>query len=62
MINQPKGEITLLIEGKRESRVETPTESQLEEELRELISNGHSLSTVISPTNVLGNQVHRTSK
>ncbi|TYI21010.1 hypothetical protein ES332_A06G007900v1 [Gossypium tomentosum] len=39
---QPKGEITLLIEGNSNSSVETPSESQLENDLRELISNGHS--------------------
>lgn len=42
---QPKGEITFLIEGKA-NVVETPSESQLENELRELISVGHSLSEV----------------
>lgn len=46
LIRQPKGEITLLIEGKEETKPENPTESQLEEELRVLISDGHSLSTV----------------
>ncbi|KAK2971490.1 hypothetical protein RJ640_020896 [Escallonia rubra] len=45
--HQPKGEITFLIEGKAFSVVETPSESQLENELRELISNGHSLSTIV---------------
>ncbi|KAA8528686.1 hypothetical protein F0562_036041 [Nyssa sinensis] len=43
---QPKGEITLLIEGKA-IMVETPSESQLENELRELISRGHSLSEAV---------------
>lgn len=45
--HQPRGEITVLIEGKEDTPVETPSESQLENELRELISNGHSLSTVM---------------
>ncbi|KAE9458614.1 hypothetical protein C3L33_09489, partial [Rhododendron williamsianum] len=43
---QPKGEITFLIEGKA-NVVETPSESQLENELRELISVGHSLSEAV---------------
>ncbi|KAL1192851.1 hypothetical protein V5N11_005835 [Cardamine amara subsp. amara] len=47
LILQPKGEITLLIEGKEETKAENPTESQLEEELRALISDGHSLSTAV---------------
>uniref|UniRef100_A0A1J3HVJ1 Ribosomal RNA small subunit methyltransferase I n=2 Tax=Noccaea caerulescens TaxID=107243 RepID=A0A1J3HVJ1_NOCCA len=47
LIRQPKGEITLLIEGKEETKPENPTESQLEEELRVLISDGHSLSTAV---------------
>lgn len=42
----PRGEITVLVERKENSPVETPSESQLEDELRDLISNGHSLSTV----------------
>jgi 16S rRNA C1402 (ribose-2'-O) methylase RsmI len=46
--HQPKGEITLLIEGKTKSTVETPSECQLENELRNLISSGHSLSTVMT--------------
>ncbi|XP_004293196.1 PREDICTED: uncharacterized protein LOC101303306 [Fragaria vesca subsp. vesca] len=45
--HQPRGEITVLIEGKEDTPVETPSESQLENELRELISNGHSLSTAV---------------
>ncbi|PWA75220.1 tetrapyrrole (Corrin/Porphyrin) methylase [Artemisia annua] len=44
---QPKGEITFLIEGKPICEVETPSEDQLENELRELISNGHTLSTAV---------------
>ncbi|KFK36178.1 hypothetical protein AALP_AA4G088300 [Arabis alpina] len=47
LIRQPKGEITLLIEGKKETKAESPTESQLEEALRELISDGHSLSGAV---------------
>ncbi|KAI7987316.1 Ribosomal RNA small subunit methyltransferase I [Camellia lanceoleosa] len=43
---QPKGEITFLIEGKANCVVETPSESQLENELRELISRGQCLSSV----------------
>ncbi|XP_010254694.1 PREDICTED: uncharacterized protein LOC104595599 isoform X3 [Nelumbo nucifera] len=45
--HQPKGEITLLIEGKAKSIVEAPSEAQLECELRDLISHGHSLSTAV---------------
>ncbi|XP_058106011.1 uncharacterized protein LOC131249342 isoform X3 [Magnolia sinica] len=41
---QPKGEITLLIEGKENSVDEVPSETQLEHDLRDLISNGQSLS------------------
>ncbi|KAK9050585.1 hypothetical protein SSX86_030445 [Deinandra increscens subsp. villosa] len=44
---QPKGEITFLIEGKPISEAETPSETQLENELGALISNGHSLSTAV---------------
>lgn len=44
---QPKGEITFLIEGKPICEVEAPSEGQLENELRELISNGHTLSTAV---------------
>ncbi|CAF2318074.1 BnaA10g28220D [Brassica napus] len=47
LIRQPKGEITLLIEGKEETKAENPTESQLEQELAVLISDGHSLSTAV---------------
>ncbi|XP_017243192.2 uncharacterized protein LOC108215278 isoform X1 [Daucus carota subsp. sativus] len=43
----PKGEITFLIEGKAVCIAETPSESQLENELGELISNGHSLSEAV---------------
>lgn len=44
---QPKGEITFLIEGKTTCEVENQSEDQLENELGELISNGHSLSTAV---------------
>lgn len=47
---QPKGEITLLIEGKEKSIVEAPSECELENQLRDLISSGHSLSTVMAST------------
>ncbi|KAJ0981642.1 hypothetical protein J5N97_009897 [Dioscorea zingiberensis] len=44
---QPRGEITLLIEGKANSVVEIPSDSQIEHHLKVLISNGHSLSTAV---------------
>ncbi|KAI3807337.1 hypothetical protein L1987_23263 [Smallanthus sonchifolius] len=44
---QPKGEITFLIESKPICEAESPSETQLEDELRALISNGHSLSTAL---------------
>nr|XP_043636769.1 ribosomal RNA small subunit methyltransferase I [Erigeron canadensis] len=44
---QPKGEITFLIEGKPHCEIETPTEAQLENDLAELISNGHTLSEAV---------------
>lgn len=47
LAHQPKGEITFLIEGKSISTEESPSESQLENELRELISEGHSLSMAV---------------
>lgn len=47
LIRQPKGEITLLIEGKEETKAENPTESQLEQELAVLIADGHSLSSAV---------------
>lgn len=43
---EPKGEITLLIEGKANSVNNVPSNDQLELELKELISKGHSLSMV----------------
>ncbi|KAI3989198.1 hypothetical protein MKX01_033234 [Papaver californicum] len=45
--NQPKGEITLLIEGISARIPEAPSEDQLEQELRNLISNGHTLSMAV---------------
>ncbi|KAF6144138.1 hypothetical protein GIB67_004811 [Kingdonia uniflora] len=45
--HQPKGEITLLLEGSRIPIVETPSESQLEHMLRDSISNGCSLSMAV---------------
>ncbi|KAG6503302.1 hypothetical protein ZIOFF_035613 [Zingiber officinale] len=44
---QPKGEITLLIEGKMASDENELTDDQLELELKELISKGHSLSVAV---------------
>lgn len=44
--HQPKGEITVLVEGKAICVVETPSEDQLEKELRGLLSAGHNLSMV----------------
>ncbi|GLT57980.1 hypothetical protein SLA2020_309090 [Shorea laevis] len=44
---QPKGEITLLIDGKANCIEETPSECQLENELRQLITRGHSLSSAV---------------
>ncbi|XP_057434996.1 uncharacterized protein LOC130727770 isoform X2 [Lotus japonicus] len=45
-IRQPKGELTILIEGQANSKVEPPSDIQLESELRELIASGESLSTI----------------
>ncbi|CAI9116816.1 OLC1v1018076C1 [Oldenlandia corymbosa var. corymbosa] len=45
--NQPKGEITFLVEGKAASAEETPSESQLEKDLGEMISKGYSLSEAV---------------
>ncbi|KAJ8540961.1 hypothetical protein K7X08_001777 [Anisodus acutangulus] len=47
LAHQSKGEITFLIEGKLTSIDESPSESQLENELRELISEEHSLSMAV---------------
>ncbi|KAM6574194.1 hypothetical protein CsatA_022521 [Cannabis sativa] len=46
-VHKPKGEITLLIEGKAKPAVETPSDCELEKELSHLISNGHSLSSAV---------------
>lgn len=43
----PKGEITLLVEGNKNCVEETPSELQLEDELGQLISSGHSLSSAV---------------
>jgi 16S rRNA (cytidine1402-2'-O)-methyltransferase len=48
--HQPKGEITLLIEGTAKAIIEPPSECELENKLRDLISSGHSLSTVMAST------------
>ncbi|GMQ10715.1 hypothetical protein CsSME_00053609 [Camellia sinensis var. sinensis] len=48
LTRQPKGEITFLIEGKENCVVEAPSESQLENELRELISGGQCLSSLLN--------------
>lgn len=45
--HQPRGEITVLVEGKAICVVETPSEDQLEKELRGLISAGHNLSMAV---------------
>ncbi|WKA10198.1 hypothetical protein VitviT2T_027781 [Vitis vinifera] len=45
--HHPKGEITLLIEGKESCVVENPSEFQLENKLGDLISKGHSLSMAV---------------
>ncbi|XP_028791239.1 uncharacterized protein LOC114747116, partial [Neltuma alba] len=46
-LHQPKGELTILIEGRTKSKVEPPSEIQLENELRDLISQGESLSMAV---------------
>ncbi|CAJ2643014.1 ribosomal RNA small subunit methyltransferase I isoform X1 [Trifolium pratense] len=46
-IRQTKGELTILIEGQANSKVEPPSDIELENELRELIENGESLSTAV---------------
>ncbi|MQL81028.1 hypothetical protein Taro_013470, partial [Colocasia esculenta] len=45
---QPKGELTVLIEGEKNAAPEIPTETELESRLRDFFSNGHSLSEVQS--------------
>ncbi|KAJ7966803.1 Ribosomal RNA small subunit methyltransferase I [Quillaja saponaria] len=42
----PKGELTILIEGRENRKVESPSEVELENELRDLISSGQSISMV----------------
>lgn len=44
---QPKGEITVLIEGNSISIDETPSDDFLEHELKELMAKGHALSTAV---------------
>ncbi|KAL2892751.1 Ribosomal RNA small subunit methyltransferase I [Bienertia sinuspersici] len=44
---QPRGEMTLLIEGKAKCIDEPPQDSQIEDELRELITSGQSLSMAV---------------
>lgn len=46
-MRQPKGELTVLIEGQANSKVEPPSDIQLENDLRELIASGESLSTAV---------------
>ncbi|TKY75188.1 Ribosomal RNA small subunit methyltransferase I [Spatholobus suberectus] len=46
-IRQVKGELTILIEGQANSKVEPPSDIELESELRELIASGESLSTAV---------------
>jgi 16S rRNA C1402 (ribose-2'-O) methylase RsmI len=50
---QPKGEITILIEGKLMSNDETPSDDFLEHELRELTAKGHTLSAVHHQLNAI---------
>ncbi|CAN6439410.1 unnamed protein product [Victoria cruziana] len=44
---QPKGEITILVEGKRSCGAQVPSEAEIACELRELVSNGHSVSMAV---------------
>ncbi|RDY11959.1 rsmI, partial [Mucuna pruriens] len=46
-IRQVKGELTILIEGQGNSKVEPPSDIELESELRELIASGESLSSAV---------------
>lgn len=55
---QPKGEITLLIEGRADSPVKAPSVDELQNELRNLISKGHSISTAVK-TVAVGTAVKR---
>lgn len=43
----PKGEITVIIEGKVKSVTEVPLDCEIEHDLKVLISNGHSISTAV---------------
>ncbi|KAK7283381.1 hypothetical protein RIF29_12852 [Crotalaria pallida] len=43
----PKGELTILIEGQADTKVEPPSDIQLENDLRELIASGESLSSAV---------------
>ncbi|GLJ05502.1 hypothetical protein SUGI_0019170 [Cryptomeria japonica] len=43
----PKGEITLLIQGSEDQSVESPEETELESQLQDLFSNGHRLSEAV---------------
>ncbi|KAL9273118.1 Ribosomal RNA small subunit methyltransferase I-like protein [Drosera capensis] len=47
LLRQPKGEITVLVEGNPDNEAESPPESQIEDELRSLITSGHSLSMAV---------------
>ncbi|KAL9312948.1 hypothetical protein ACSQ67_018400 [Phaseolus vulgaris] len=46
-LRQVKGELTILIQGQANSKVEPPSDIELESELRELIASGESLSTAV---------------
>eukprot|EP01018_Ginkgo_biloba_P021895 Gb_29354 [translate_table: standard] len=43
----PKGEITLLIQGHENDPTKAPTEEELECQLQDLVSNGHSISEAV---------------
>ncbi|XP_068650182.1 uncharacterized protein [Aristolochia californica] len=45
--HQPKGEITFLIEGKTDFDADIPSETEIENDLRNLVSEGHSLSMAV---------------
>ncbi|KAK4751392.1 hypothetical protein SAY87_004874 [Trapa incisa] len=47
LVRQPRGEITVLIEGKTNCAEEAPSDAQIEKELGRLISSGHSLSAAV---------------
>ncbi|KAE9609421.1 putative 16S rRNA (cytidine(1402)-2'-O)-methyltransferase [Lupinus albus] len=46
-LRQAKGELTILIEGQADSKVEPPSDIQLENDLKELIASGESLSSAV---------------